>query len=114
MTKQFDFNQIGKRMPYQVPEGFFNQLTDKVVAQASREAKAKRKKRTLFISIASTLATMAAAATLFFVVTTTAKQDEPVDMTDVEQAFNNLSADDQAYLLAVYQEDVFMDSQQNQ
>lgn len=112
MQQKLDFNQIGKRMPYQVPEGFFNQLTDSVVAKAKNEARARRKKRTLFISIASTIATMAAAAALFFVVTTTNEQPNEVEFADVEQAFNQLSADDQAYLLAVYQEDIFMDNQQ--
>ena len=30
MEKGFDFNKIGKRMPYQVPDGFFDQLEENV------------------------------------------------------------------------------------
>ena len=26
MEKEFDFNRIGKRMPYTTPEGFFNKM----------------------------------------------------------------------------------------
>ena len=26
MEKEFDFNRIGKRMPYKTPEGFLNEL----------------------------------------------------------------------------------------
>ena len=26
MEKEFDFDKIGKRMPYQTPEGFFDEM----------------------------------------------------------------------------------------
>lgn len=111
--QQLDFNKIGKRMPYTVPEGFFDQLGENVMVRAKAEER-KRHKRGRLIAITSTIMTMAAAAALFFVVTTTTQPADEVEFTDVEQAFNNLSDDDQAYLLAVYQEDVFLDNQQNQ
>jgi len=100
-------------MPYTVPEGFFDQMSENVMVRAKAE-ESKKRKRGRLIAITSTIMTMAAAAALFFVVTTTTQQADEVEFADVEQAFNNLSDDDQAYLLAVYQEDVFIDNQQNQ
>ena len=30
INKEFDFDKIGKRMPYTTPEGFFNNLEDDI------------------------------------------------------------------------------------
>lgn len=111
MTQHFDFNRIGKRMPYTVPEGFFSEMTERVVARAVSEAQAKRKRRTRVVSLASAIVAMAASIALFLVVSTTSRPATTVDMADVESAFSKLSADEQSYLLAVYQEDIFMDNQ---
>ena len=37
MEKDFDFNSIGKRMPYQVPDGFFDQLEKDVWKEIKEE-----------------------------------------------------------------------------
>lgn len=34
MEKNFDFNKIGKRMPYTVPEGFFDEMERDIMQQA--------------------------------------------------------------------------------
>ncbi len=34
MKKDFDFDDIGKRTPYTVPDGFFNNVQQKVMARA--------------------------------------------------------------------------------
>ena len=70
MEKDFDFRQIGKRMPYKTPEGF---------------------------SIA-----------LLLVFSPLSHKEQTDSLSRVEQAFANLSQEDQAYMLAVYQEDLFM------
>ena len=57
---------------------------------------------------------VAAAIALFFVVRTTLPKSEPVlasanDFESVEMAFNNLSSDDQDFLIQVYEdEDILM------
>ena len=35
MNKEFDFSQVGKRMPYSVPDDFFGELEENVMRQAS-------------------------------------------------------------------------------
>ena len=72
--KHFDFEQIGKRMPYSV-------------------------------ALAA-----AACVILLFVLKPTLPKNEAVGFESVELAFNNLSQDDQDYLLSVYEHDVFIDN----
>lgn len=38
MEKKFDFNSVGKRMPYRVPDGFFAEMERKGLDRASKEA----------------------------------------------------------------------------
>lgn len=113
MDKQFDFGQVDKRMPYNVPDGFFDQLEQNVMAEVQLDntatEKPKQKARTVRMAIRTILAAAAAVA-LFFVVTKNLPTSE--SQTDtfefVELAYNNLSNEDQEYLMEVYEEDVFI------
>ncbi|MBQ6652524.1 MAG: hypothetical protein IJM81_03900, partial [Prevotella sp.] len=60
------------------------------------------------------LAAAAAVVLLFVIRTALTKSNTTYDFTRVEQAFNSLSADDQNYLLAIYEEDLFINEIQNQ
>ena len=42
MKKDFDFNEVGKQMPYRIPEGFFERMQAETLAKV--EAERKRKK----------------------------------------------------------------------
>lgn len=119
MDNSFDFNSVGKRMPYTVPDGFFDAIEEnvmQVVAAKQEKANAgKNRKRTVTIAIRSLLATAAAVA-LFFVVRAalpTADTASDDDFASVETAFNNLTADDQDFLLALYEEDEYIEELQN-
>ena len=113
MDKQFDFEQVGKRMPYNVPDGFFDQLEQNVMAEVKADdtatEKPKQKARTVKMAIRTILAAAAAVA-LFFVVTKNLPTSE--SQTDtfefVELAYNNLSTEDQEFLMEVYEEDEFI------
>lgn len=113
MNKQFDFEQVGKRMPYNVPDGFFDQLEQNVMAEITADdtatEKPKQKTRTVKMTFRILLAAAAAVA-LFFVVTKNLPNDDTQADTfaNVELAYNNLSNEDQEYLMEVYEEDVFM------
>jgi hypothetical protein len=112
MDKQFNFEQVGKRMPYNVPDGFFDQLEQNVMAEVMADNtatdKPRQKARTLKIAIRTILAA-AAAVTLFFVVTKNMPSDTTEDsFANVELAYNNLSPEDQEFLIEIYEEDVFM------
>ena len=117
MEQNYDFNKIGKQMPYTVPDGFFSKLEDSVM-DAWREntsaAKAKRAK-VVRMAIRAALAVAACIALFLIVRQTLLKgQDTAADDFDkVELAFNNLDTEDQDYLLEVYQEELFLDNDLN-
>ena len=121
MKQTFDFKQIGKRMPYRVPNGFFQEMERNVldaVAEKAAERKsamAERKplqaKRFVFTRLAKYAAAVAASVVVllavnvkFFYVAA------PTDMQNVEAAFDQLSLSDQECLVELYQEDVFLDN----
>lgn len=121
MKQTFDFKQIGKQMPYRVPNGFFQEMERNVldaVAEKAAERKpamAERKplqaKRFVFTRLAKYVAAVAASVVVllavnvkFFYVAA------PTDMQDVEAAFDQLSLSDQECLVELYQEDVFLDN----
>lgn len=111
MAQEFDFNSVGKRMPYTVPEGFFEELEQNVRQklnwQDNAAAPVKSSKHRVARLWPAGLAA-AAAVVLAFVFT---DKTAGTDFADVEQAFCNLNADDQAYVLSVYQDDIFMTQQ---
>ena len=112
MDKQFNFEQVGKRMPYNVPDGFFDQLEQNVMAEVKPDdiatEKPRVKARTVKMTIRILLAAAAAVA-LFFVVTKNMPSDTTEDsFANVELAYNNLSTEDQEFLMEVYEEDVFL------
>ena len=114
MDKQFSFEQVGKRMPYNVPNGFFDQLEQDVIAEVTADdtvtEKPKVKAHTVKMTFRILLAAAAAVA-LFFVVTKNMPSDTTTtedSFVNVELAYNNLSPDDQEFLMEVYEEDVFL------
>jgi len=112
MDKQFNFEQLGKRMPYNVPDGFFEQLEQNVMAEVTAGNIATEKPRVKARTVKMTfriLLTAAAAVALFFVVTKNMPSDTTEDsFANVELAYNNLSPEDQEFLIEIYEEDVFM------
>jgi len=102
MDNCFDFSSIGKRMPYTVPDDFFDKMEENVCASLKGKRKVMIKR--LFLAAAAAIA-------LFFVLKATLFKSESIatdDFASVELAFNNLSTDDQDYLIAVYEEDEFI------
>lgn len=107
MEQNYDFNNIGRKMPYTVPNGFFDQLEESVMNEVKAQP-AKEKKPKAVSIVFRTLLAVAACVALFLIVRKALPQGEdPItdDFTSVELAFNNLSTEDQDYLLEVYQEE---------
>ena len=107
MEQNYDFNNIGKKMPYTVPDGFFDQLEEQVMNEVKAEPAQKKSAKTIRIAIRTLLA-VAACIAMFLVVKKTLPQDCDAtidDFTSVELAFNYLCTEDQDYLLEVYQEE---------
>ena len=119
MEKTFDFEKIGKRIPYTVPDDFFTKLEesvmDEVKVQKSEATALPERNKTVIIAIRSLLA-IAAAVALFFVVQPTLTKNDTIsadDYASVELAFNNLSSDDQDFLVAVYENEEFINDLTN-
>ena len=119
-TEKFDFGKVGKRMPYSTPEGFFKDMEANILEQVKEDkpipVRIQPKKRPLMKVIWSAAMAVAASVAVLLVLNIdfAAPHSSLPSQTDneiqaVDQAFAQLSSADQAYLLNVYQEDVFLD-----
>ena len=116
MEQNFDFSKIGKQMPYTVPDNFFDELEKNVMNEVKAQPVKKNKAKTIRMVIRTALA-VAACLALVLIVKKTLPQDSDNaidDFDNVELAFNNLSTEDQDYLLEVYQEELFMNNDLNE
>ena len=116
MEQNYDFSKIGKQMPYTVPDGFFDKLEENVMKEVKAQPVPNRKATVVRIAIRTALA-IAACIALLLVVKKALPQGNDTstdDFENVELAFNNLSTDDQDYLLEVYQEEQFLDNYLNE
>lgn len=119
-TEKFDFDQVGKRMPYSTPDDFFKDMEANILEQVKDDkqvpVRRQPKKRPLMKVIwAAAMAVAASVAVLLILNIDFAAPHSSLpsqaynEMQAVDQAFAQLSSADQAYLLDVYQEDVFLD-----
>lgn len=100
----YDFDRIGKKMPYRVPDTFFADVENKIIAQTcSRRDSRRNVFRIIYRSIA-----VAATLALFFIVGNPGMTSKKTDFAEIAQAFDNLSDADQSYLLEMYQDDIFI------
>ena len=76
MNKEFDFEQVGKRMPFRTPEGFFEQMQEETMQRIAAE---KRRKKIYRLKVGFS-AVMSAAALIcgiaFFMHTQFPKQEQ--------------------------------------
>ena len=115
MEQNYDFSRIGKQMPYTVPDGFFDKLEEDVMNEVKAQS-AKTKKATVIRMAIRAAIAVAACIALFLVVKKVLPQGQDAaidDFENVELAFNNLSTEDQDYLLEVYQEELFLENNLN-
>ena len=119
-TGKFDFGKVGKRMPYSTPEGFFKEMEANILepVKDDKQVPVRRqlKKRPLMKVIWTAAMAVAASVAVLLVLNidfmaphSSLPSQADNEMQAVDQAFAQLSSADQAYLLNVYQEDVFLD-----
>ena len=119
-TEKFDFGKVGKRMPYSTPEGFFKDMEANILEQVKddkpKPVRIQPKKRPLMKVIWAAAMAVAASVAVLLVLNidfaaphSSLPSQADKEMQAVDQAFAQLSSADQAYLLNVYQEDVFLD-----
>ena len=127
-TGKFDFKQVGRRMPYTTPDGFFKDMEKNILEAVKDDSpqavKIQPKKRPVFKMIwAAAIAVAASVAVLLVLNIDFSATDSSLasshssqpsqaksELEQVDQAFAQLSEADQAYLLDVYQEDVFLNN----
>lgn len=119
-TEKFDFGKVGKRMPYSTPDDFFKDMEANILEQVKddkpKPVRIQPKKRPLMKVIWAAAMAVAASVAVLLILNidfTAPHSSLPSqaynEMQAVDQAFAQLSSADQAYLLDVYQEDVFLD-----
>lgn len=102
-----DFSSVGKRMPYRVPPGFFERLELQVRAEATRRRTMRLARRRIAWGGLTVAAVVAALC--FLVGRPAVRVPAPADgLADIEQAFARLSAEDQAFVIEMYSDDVFL------
>ena len=67
MKEEFDFDKVGKQMPYQVPDGFFKDITQATLAEAKRREQPEPARTALLplwkvLSVAASVAVLLVAA----------------------------------------------------
>lgn len=114
MKKNFDFSKIGKRTPYSMPSGFVEQMEEHLWQELREDhahtmitLSAGATMRTKSGAIFRSLVTAAAAATLLLVYHSTILVKHSDNFSDIERAFDNLSYDDQQFMMDAEANDMF-------
>lgn len=118
--------KLNKRLPYSVPDGFFDVMEDNVMAKIKADAginvggdkadtqmrdkqyrKTTKHTRTISLSILAMAASLLLLFTIFSQSTKTAQQTN--GMESIDKAFSQLNTDDQAFLMEIYDDDMLLD-----
>lgn len=118
--------KLNKRLPYSVPDGFFDVMEDNVMAKIKADAginvggdkadtqmrdkqyrKTTTHTRTISLSILAMAASLLLLFTIFSQSTKTAQQTN--GMESIDKAFSQLNTDDRAFLMEIYDDDMFLD-----
>ena len=118
--------KLNKRLPYSVPDGFFDVMEANVMAKIKADAginvggdkadtqmrdkqyrKTTTHTRTISLSILAMAASLLLLFTIFSQSTKTAQQTN--GMESIDKAFSQLNADDQAFLIEIYDDAMILD-----
>ena len=90
MSKDFDFNEMGKRTPFRTPEGFFERMQAETLMRVAQE---KRKKKLLKLKWGVSVA-LAVAAMLCGFIFLPHTQEKPLEQTGRIEWMAQTSDDD--------------------
>ena len=118
--------KLNKRLTYSVPDGFFDVMEANVMAKIKADAginvggdkadtqmrdkqyrKTTTHTRTISLSILAMAASLLLLFTIFSQSTKTVQQTN--GMESIDKAFSQLNTDDQAFLMEIYDDDMFLD-----
>ena len=101
-----DLENMGKKMPYTVPEGFFDAMEERMMQEVMPE----KKKPMLRNAALWTGFAVAASLALLIVLRQVWHNAEDESFEQVEMAFNQLSDSDQELMLEYYDEIDYLDN----
>lgn len=120
--------KLNKRLPYSVPDGFFDVMEANVMAKIKADAEAgtsvgddkadtqmwdKRYRKTIKRTRTISLSFLAMAASLLLLFTILPKSTKTTqqanDLESIDKAFSQLNTDDQTFLMEVYDDYMFLD-----
>lgn len=117
--------KLNKRLPYSVPDGFFDVMEANVMAKIKADAginvggdkadtqmrdKQYRKTTTHTRTISLSILAMAASLLLFTIFSQSTKTVQQTNgMESIDKAFSQLNTDDQAFLMEIYDDDMLLD-----
>lgn len=107
MTMENDLENMNKTMPYTVPEGFFDEMEERLLQEVAPE----KKKPTLRNTTLWTGFAVAASLALLLVLRQVWHNTEEESFKQVEMAFNQLSDSDQELILEYYDEIDYLDNE---
>lgn len=110
MTKNFNFDNIGKRLPYTMPPETFNEMEANVFATLKQDKRRKKSYRIIRWSSIAGIAVAASVALLLTIAPTMTVQDDL--LTQIDHAYANLSETDQEFLIEISQDDIFLNQEQ--
>lgn len=102
-----NLDQIGKRTPYKVPEGFFESSADLIMARIEQEPR-KALRRRFFTSFRAYAAAAAAAIILVLGSIFIFNESNHVSLNDLNENFMRLSSADRDQILDMYEDDLFL------
>ncbi|MGL5683946.1 MAG: hypothetical protein ACRDDZ_12985 [Marinifilaceae bacterium] len=109
MKTNFDINKRDRKIPYTIPEGFFDKLEDDIWKEASNHATVIKKKDYRYKTIIlRSVASIAAIISLVFLLNINFGKNN--QFTDIDIAFNKLSPQDQAFFIEVYEDDILLNN----
>lgn len=108
--EKFDFDHIGKRMPYTMPPGTFDEMEANVFARMKEDKRSTTSHRIIRWCSVSAIAVAASVALLLTIKPARMTQDE--QLMQIDMAYANLSEDDQDFLMETFQEDIFINQEQ--
>lgn len=129
MDKNFNFNRIGKRMPYTTPEGFWDDLEKQIwerikdektsagtqeiftplfIGEKTEQSKPKHTHHLLYAMAGGLVAASIALLLIFKIYPAHHTNQTTSDFGTVERAFSKLSSADKNYLYTVYQDDLLI------
>ncbi len=106
-TPDFDMKNPGRRMPFTVPDGYFESLSRQIVdAAAAEQAEARPRRR--FRRLMPKLAVAASVALVVAAVTAVVLRSPSITLDDVEAVYSSLTPEDQDRMDLDYNDDIFL------